>query len=225
MNILNIEQSAIEPLLRNETFLTPEQAKALGFITEEPVQVLAKAILKPNDDMNTLSEKDMNFFESLFTKILGKGKKDPIVSKMVQDATGAELNFTDLADDATIEAGASATIDGNPASGEYTMPDGTVYVFAAGVLSEIKEPEGDDELASANARIAELEAELQASKTETETVTTELTAVRKDVKELKTQIFSKFKVDDKKIVARKKDDDPDDRTSSLKEYLTEKRKR
>lgn len=221
---LNIEQSAIEPLLRNETFLTPEQAKALGFITEEPVQVLAKAILKPNIDMSTLTEKDMGMFEALFTKILGKSKKDPIVNKLVQDATGAELDFTDLADDATIEVGAAATVAGSPAVGEYTLPDGTVYVFAAGLLTEIKPAEGNDELATANARIEELEAELVASKAETTTIQTELTAVRKDVTALKTQIFSKFKIDDKKVVAKKKDDDnPDDRTASLKEYLKNKK--
>ena len=218
--VLNIEESVIEPLLKNETFLTPEQAKALGFITEEAAPVLAKAILKQNEDMNdTLSEKDRHWMENLFTKILGKSKK-PIVSKLVQDATGAEIEFTDLDDDATVEVGALATIAGTPAEGEHTMPDGTTYVFTAGELTEIKEPEGDDELASANARIAELEAELVAAKTEVTTANTELTAVKKDVTELKTKIFSKFKVDDKKETASKvPSGTPENRLAGLAEKV------
>lgn len=64
-----------------------------------------------------------------------KGKK--VLNKVVQDATAMEIDFTELADNDSISVGQVAEIDGNPATGEYVMPDGSTYKFTAGKLTKI----------------------------------------------------------------------------------------
>jgi len=217
---LNLEAEAIQPLLKNETWLTPEQLTTLGFTNSTALQAVAKIHFNINNQ-NMITDKDRSWMEGLFNGFFTKFKASAIKNKIVQDANGAEIDFTDLADDAAIEVGAAATFDGAPAEGEYTLPDGTVYVFAAGLLTEIKEPE-TDELATANERIAELEAELETTKAEAKTAIDTVAAMKKDVDKLKSQVMSKFKVDEKKETIKNKTQDGDDKLSGLKEYLNKK---
>lgn len=223
---LGLEEEAILPLLREETWLTADQLSTLGFTTLQPIVAAAKAVFNPNTDkMSNLTEKDRTWMEGLFDKVLGKSKT-PIVNKLVQDASGTELNFEGLADDATVEVGATATVDGSAAEGEYTMPDETVYVFSAGKLTEIKPAEEDAELDAANARIVELEAELETERTARASAETTVAEIRKDVVALKKQVMSKFDASGKKPVASNKKDndtDPKDRTAGMREYLKNKR--
>lgn len=216
---LNLEAEAVEPLLKNETWLTPEQLTTLGFTNSVPLLAVAKTHLNLNNQ-NMITDKDRSWMEGLFNGFFSKFKGVTVKNKLVQDATGTELDFTDLADDAAIEVGAAATVDGTPAEGEYLLPDGSTYVFAAGLLTEIKEPE-TDELATANERIAELETELETTKAEAKTAVDTVAAMKKDVDKLKSQVMSKFKVDDKK----EKPDDPKDRVAGLNDYLIDKRKK
>jgi len=218
---LSLESEAVEPLLKNETWLSPEQLDTLGFTNSQPVKAVAvvKTNFKPNN--NDMTEKDKSWMEGLFSKVLAKfsGAK----AMIVQDANGTEIDFAGLADGDTVAVGATATVDGAPADGEYTLPDGTTYVFAAGSLTEIKPAESGDnaELDTANARIAELEAELVAAKAETTTTTTAMASIKKEVEDLKTQIFSKYKLDGK--VDPKKKTEPADRAAGLKNYLETKK--
>jgi ATP-dependent Clp protease protease subunit len=227
---LNMEESAIVPLLKNETWLSPEQLSTLGFTTTQPFQAVAKTYLKPNINMNgAFTERDKSWLEGLFEKVLGKSKKPDILNKVLQDGTGTSIDFTDLPDDGVIEVGQKATVDGNPADGEYVMPDGFTYVFTAGELTEIKDPEqeveNNAELAAALAEKDRLEQELATTKADLATANTALATMKTNVTDLKKQIFSKFPIDVKKAKASKKDDEPADRTAGLREYLTEKRKR
>jgi hypothetical protein len=128
---------------------------------------------------------------------------------VVQDATGAELDFADLADDATIEVGATATVDGQPAEGEYLLPDGYTYVFTAGELTEIIEPEDD-------AEVAALVAENKALKRQLNTIKSEVLALKK-------QVTSKFSVDGKKAGARRPGEA--DKLNGMKEYLNAKNRK
>ena len=43
------------------------------------------------------------------------------------------------------QVGDVATVDGEPAEGDYLMPSGETYVFAAGELTEIIAAEGEEE--------------------------------------------------------------------------------
>lgn len=205
---LNLQEQALLPLLKNETWLTPTQLTTLGFTTSRQVKAAAKAFFKTNSTMNgTFSERDRHWMEGLFERVLGKFKHNNIFNKVVQDATGTEIDFTDLADDAVIEVGAVATIDGKPAEGEYVLPDGFTYVFAAGELTEIIEPEEETEAASLRAENKNLKLQLASIKTE--------------VLALKRQVTSTFSVDGKKAAYRKPGET--DRTAGMREYLKSKK--
>jgi hypothetical protein len=207
---LGVQEQAILPLLKNETWLTGNQLSALGFTTSQQVKAAAKAFINPNSIMTgTFTEKDRHWMESLFTRVLGKFKNAHILNKVVQDATGAELDFADLADDATIEVGATATVDGQPAEGEYLLPDGYTYVFTAGELTEIIEPEDD-------AEVAALVAENKALKRQLNTIKSEVLALKK-------QVTSKFSVDRKKAAARRPGEA--DKLNGMKEYLNAKNRK
>lgn len=210
-----LEVEAIEPLLRNETWLTEAQLKDLGFTTEALMPFIAKTYLKTNKKSD-MTEADKNWFESLFKPLMAKFKKP--ANKLIQDATGAELDFTELADGDTIEVGATANIAGSPADGEFTLPDGTVYVFSEGSLTEIREPEGETELDIANARIVELEAEVASITARAETSENRVVDIEKDVVALKKQVMSKFKVEGKKETKPP----GEDKLAGMKEYLNKK---
>lgn len=203
---LNTSEAAILPLLKNETWLTGDQLTSLGFTTSQQVKAAAKAFLKPNSTMTgTFTERDRHWMESLFERVLGKFRHN-MYNKVIQDATGAEIDFTDLPDDGTIEVGAMATVDGKPAEGEFLLPDGFTYVFTAGELTGIIEPEEDTEAAA-------LLAENKALKRQ-------ITAIKSEVLALKRQVSSKFSVDGKKAAYRKAGDA--DRLAGMKQYLQSK---
>lgn len=213
---LGISEEAIQPLIRDETWLTVDQLQTLGFTTAQPAKVAAKARINLKND-NKMTNEDKNWFKELFSDFAAMLKpKGKAKNKMVQDATGAELDFADLADDAPIEVGASATVDGAPAEGEYIMPDGTIYNFTAGVLEEIVPPATDD-LAAANERIAELEAELAAKNTELADKVAEhseqLDTINKEFNKIKAQVKSKLNLDTTKPPANQKPAGDDDQTS------------
>jgi len=203
---LNIEEQAIMPLLKNETWLTGKQLTALGFTTTpQQVKAVAKAFLNPKTTMNgSFSDKDRHWMESLFERVLGKSRHHNMFNKVIQDATGAELDFTDLPDDAVIEVGATATVDGKPAEGEFLLPDGFTYVFTSGELTEIIEPEEDAE-------------EATALRTENKALKKQITAIKSEVLALKRQVTSNFSVDGKKATYRKAGEG--DKLAGMKEYL------
>ncbi len=207
---LGLTDEAILPLLKNETWLTPQQLTNMGFTTSQPVKAAAKAFLKPNVPMNgSFSDKDRHWMESLFTRVLGKFRNAHILNKVVQDATGAEIDFTELADDALIEVGAIATVDGAPAEGEYLMPDGSTYIFEAGELTEIVEPEAD--------------ADAAALRTENKNLKRQLNAIRNEVMALKRQVGSRYSVEGKKVAYRKTGDA--DKLAGMREYLKSKNRK
>lgn len=210
---LSIEEQAIMPLLKNETWLTGKQLSALGFTTTpQQVKAVAKAFIKPQTPLmnGTFTEKDRHWMESLFTKVLAKFKHHNMFNKVIQDATGAELDFTDLPDDAVIEVGATATVDGKPAEGEYLLPDGFTYVFTAGELTEIIEPEEDTE-------------ETAALRAENKALKRQLTAIKSEVLALKRQVTSNFSLDGKKATYRKAGEG--DKLAGMKQYLNAKNRK
>ncbi|WP_159799244.1 ATP-dependent Clp protease proteolytic subunit [Flavobacterium sp. MK4S-17] len=209
--VLSVQEQAIVPLLKNETWLTPNQLSALGFTTaSQPVKAVAKAFINPNFTMRgTFTERDRHWMESLFTRVMGKFKNAHIFNKVVQDATGIEIDFTDLPDDAIIEVGAMATVDGMPAEGEYLMPDGYTYIFTAGELTEIIEPEEESAPAA-------LRAENKALKRQ-------LSIIKSEVMALKRQVGSRYTLDGKKASVRKPGES--DRLSGMKQYLQNKNRK
>lgn len=211
---LDLEEEALQPLLREESWLTQDQLKTLGFTTSEPALATAKAFFKPNNK-SSMTEEDKGFFTGIFGK-LEKLLSPKIKNKVVQDATGTEIDFTDLADDATIEVGAMATIDGNPADGEHPMPDGSTYVFVAGELTEINEPEGDDELAELRAENERLTQELSDAQANNQA---QIDTINTEFNKLKAKVKSQFKVDNKKETNRANGGNPENRFEGAAERV------
>jgi ATP-dependent protease ClpP protease subunit len=168
---LSVEQ--LSQMYDNETWLTPEQAKDLGFVDE--VQEVLKAVAsadfkyyKHMEDKKTILTSIRKLFNQLFdeepknmTDTLADGKVITVQSED-GDWTGKKVTFED----------GSAL----PA-GEHTLASGRVItVDESGTIASVKEPEAKKEeepentedmklqekLTAAEARIKELESALEA---------------------------------------------------------------
>ncbi|PHQ27705.1 head maturation protease, ClpP-related [Leeuwenhoekiella nanhaiensis] len=228
------KEEALE-LMKVETFMTPEETLEKGFITEIAIAMRAVAKYKPKS--SKMSKKDdnkkkvnglMKSIEGAFNKFFGNDGAPQL--KMVVDANGVEIDFTELEEDDTPAVGDKATIDGAAAEGEHVMPSGETYVFAAGSLTEIKPADegGDDseemqQLQTENAQLKkDLAAEKKAHKAlqkankklESDTAATKkmVETMQADFKKLKKSIGSDFDTDPKN---RK---DPEKTTKSRKVF-------
>ena len=192
------KEEAVELMTKNEMsdidFLLEK-----GFVNEIN-EFKAVAIFNKNDNKMITDEKMESMFEKFTNTIVGVFNKQKMTNKMVLDATGIEIDFPDVEDEGTPVAGDKATIDGNEAEGEYIMPNGDVFVFVGGALESItpKENEegdqGGEALEEANAKIAELQAEIEAGKTATALKDEEIVAL-KAVEETVTQSLLDFKAE------------------------------
>ena len=194
-----LNSEAIQPLLRNETWLTEDQATSLGFATLLNEPILAKAYLNINTDKQ-MTKEDKNWIEEKFTSILNAFKK-PVTNIVLQDANGVSIDFAEVPDGETPQLGAMATIDGQPAEGDYVMPDGSTYAFSAGKLVEIAPAEAEQmeqELEDLKKQVAEKEAALEANAKTIAEQETQITNILKEVKELKASITSRFDGEEKK---------------------------
>lgn len=156
--------------MKENTPLTDEQIQSLGFATIIKPTFKAVAYFK-NNNMETkeVTEK-LGVLENLMNKVMNFIKPKNI---MLQDANGNELDFGEIIEDPSqIVVGVTATVAGQPAEGEYTMPDGTTYVFAGGALNEIRPPESA-EMAELKKQNQELQDKLVAKEQEFETFKTQ----------------------------------------------------
>lgn len=185
---LSLNKEAISPLLRNETWLNESQLIDLGFVTvQSQIKIAARAILNKPKTNKTMTKK------SKFQAILDILTKKEIVNKVIFSADQKELNFPDLAEDAMIEVGATATYDGVPAEGEITGADGKIYVFAAGTLTEIKDPSQAEEDVTEEQMLEALTATLEVAtqlETRVEALETETIAIKKERDEFKVKLDS-----------------------------------
>lgn len=198
-NQTGLGSDAIAPLLKNETWLTEDQATSLGFATLLNEPILAKAYLNLNNDKQ-MNKEDRSWIESKFEAIQNLFTKK-IVNIVLQDANGVEVDFPEVMEGESPAIGSVANIDGQPAEGEYLMPDGSTYVFASGSLTEIKEADSSSieiELEDLKQKLAEKEAELQASAEKIALQEDQIVNIVKEVKELKTGITSRLNIDMKK---------------------------
>ena len=132
---IGIQKEAITPLLKNETWLTEKQIYDLGFATLETDLTIAAKVKNNNNQKSKKMADKKSKFAQVMQILTGK---DP-VAKIVFAADDKEINFPDLGEEDEVVVGAKATIDGATAEGEITAADGRIFVFEAGVLTEIKE--------------------------------------------------------------------------------------
>ena len=206
-----LDKESILDMMKKETFMSAEQALEHGFITEIATVMKAVALLKPNSKTNTMSKdaftkKDADSFLSKLDEKIKNLLGSKPQAKLVQDATGTEIDFPDLAEDDTPSVGDKATVDGAAAEGEHVMPSGETYVFASGELTEIKDAEEEEEtedsaeqIENLNNEIKNLKSQLKTSKAEKKTAEQDLKSakdsiadIQKEIKNLKKNIGSSF---------------------------------
>jgi SMC interacting uncharacterized protein involved in chromosome segregation len=120
-----------------------------------------------------MTENDKSWLETKIEALFKKHSK--IVNLMVADAAGKNLDFgTQIETPEQIAVGMTAVYeDGTKPMGDVVMPDGKTLVFdESGIITEIKEAEGDP----LEVEIEALEAEIEALKTEKEGLKAELEA-------------------------------------------------
>lgn len=151
------------------TSITAKEALKMRFATKIESIYRPVALQRFNTNNNKMSKNN----KGILAKI--RAIFDGVQNKIVKDAEQRDVDFYELEEDEAVEVGANATIGGAPAEGEVVMADGQTYVFAAGVLKEIKPAEADavaddepTDLDAANARIAELEGQLATTQAQLE---------------------------------------------------------
>ena len=98
--------------------------------------------------MNTITKTALSEKEALLNKLNTMSKKvnmalaktrGPIKANSFFTANGILIEFgDDVKELADIQVGTKATIEGKPAEGEYTLPDGKKLTFEKGKLTDIK---------------------------------------------------------------------------------------
>lgn len=166
----SLTRDQLSQMYDNETWLTPEQAKDLGFVDEvqEVLKAVAYANTKNMEDKKTI----LNQITKMLNQLFGIEEKEPKnVTDTLSDGTVITVDTED--DDYT---GKRVTLeDGSPLpAGEHQLASGaTIVVGEDGVISEKREAEPEDttkkeemealkKLEAAEARIKELESALEA---------------------------------------------------------------
>lgn len=148
---LLIDQNTIQSLLTNETFLSSTQAIELGFATQTQPKLQAVAKFQNNnkeEKEESLMNKTLRKIDALYNKAFGI--KNELI---LQDASGLEVIFPDLADGDTPEVDSKVTVDGVPAEGEFLMPDGSTIVAVNGSVTAIN-PKVDEEVTEEDEALA-----------------------------------------------------------------------
>lgn len=191
-----LQPDDVRLLMASETYLDADQAIEKGFATEIITQLKAVASLKPIMNIEELNKKVDDGHKSIFDKIMGIFRKQGLIQALVvKTADDQNLDFgEDIKESSEIAVGSPATVDGKPAEGEYTMPDGTVYVFAGGKVTEIKPPaeeeKEDPEAAALKAENENLKAQLTEAQTKATEAQDALKAVKDDLEAFKAQVTS-----------------------------------
>ena len=173
------DRETLEAIMKEDTPMNMVKAKELGFVHEilEPVSASAKGWKRPvlinsnttdMDNKKTLASAFKAFAEALGLSIKMEAEETPVNYVLTaQDGTEITIDKPEGEDPAV---GDAASPDG-----EFLMPDGTTIVVVDGVITEIRDADGeqedeldkahaeelaakDAEIASLQARIAELEA-------------------------------------------------------------------
>lgn len=187
-------------LMKKGKPLNADEMLALNFVKSTKWNNLESEILINNEEMNQEEKTKLNSIENMINKLWNKFS--PPKNIVIQDVNGVELDFgSEVETKEQIKVGDTATAAGNPAEGEFTLNDGTVYVFEGGELKEIKEPEEEtsaeveelqEEVTNLKTQNTELQNKLTSSETKVTNLLTEQTKTVADLTTVK-NLFDEFK--------------------------------
>lgn len=157
----------LEAQMATDSWFGPDKAMELGFISSIVPAISAKKnIINPKT--NIMAKKEVKVEASLFDRLLKKCgytkiEDVPAVAMVITTSTGEELNVE--REEGEIQVGDPASPDG-----EFVLEDGRTVVVQEGVITEIRDPESEDEDVEAlRARIDELESEVAELKSNAKT--------------------------------------------------------
>ena len=186
VNHLNGTAEELQALMNEERILDANEALQLGLIKEIRQLNQESKQVPESGDINSLfiqfkmsynmEEKDKEKLSGLSNKVETLWNKlfPTVKNVMVQDTNGVEINFPDVETEEQIAVGDAATVDGTAANETYILGDGSSYVFADGLLTEIIPAEAE----------AEANEEMEALKTENETQANEIANLQNKLNEV-----------------------------------------
>ncbi len=146
------DRQTLVDIMKEERYLTIQEAKGLGFITEiiEPISAIKKSNKK-----NMNSEKVLRNIYNMLSKAFGC-KSAQAIELTTDDGTVLTVER----EEGDVQVGDAASPDG-----EWLMPDGTTIVVVDGFVTEIREPEEEyepsEEVSALREQVASLEAEVK----------------------------------------------------------------
>lgn len=205
-------------LMKEERFLSSTEAKEKKFVLSTNNKFTN---LNENDMNNEEVEKKLSTLETMMNKIVNlfnKGNNDSPKNIIVQDVNGVEIDFgNEIESEEQIVTGLTGVmIDGQPAEGEYVLGDGTIYVFTGGELTEIREPETEEEIdvealqaenASLKEQLSEVQNKLETANTDLSTMTIERDEIKNKLEGVETE-FNTVKTEFEAIKNKFSDDKP-----------------
>jgi ATP-dependent Clp endopeptidase proteolytic subunit ClpP len=210
-----ISREGIAALMKAETFLTPERALELGFITKIMTMEEAQqnGMILPNKKLNKvkalafkekqkekmskeiLSKLDQTI--EMLGKFIGIKKEEKPEKKalILQDSNGTQLEITN-ADGSDITGnpakGNMVTVDGKPADGSFILADyGVTITVSAGTITDVVETKNVED-----------EPEMEALKKSKATLQEENKNLKAELEEMKTtnkEIADKFSLVEKAL--------------------------
>jgi len=212
---LSISKEEIQALMDKDEIIDAEEALRIGLIKE--IRPLNGVADKPkgtdiknlfthfkmqininNEDMDNKEVKKelsslgttMNAISDMVKAVMKGLNKSPM-NLVVQDVNGTDLDFGEEVETLDqIEVGTTATVDGQPAAGDYTIAGLGVVKLADGAVTEIVPEESENEETEA---LKTENAELKVSNEEIQNKLTKMTAERDAARSSLTDISNEFK--------------------------------
>jgi ATP-dependent Clp endopeptidase proteolytic subunit ClpP len=212
-----ISKEGLDALMKAETFLAPEKALELGFITKviTKEEALAMGMIFPTAQVaklkalafkkteakkeNTMSKQILSKLDEVLAYIgIKKEEKVEVKALVVSDSNGVSLNIT-KEDGTDIQGmpvqGDMVTVDGQPADGSYILPDMKItIVVKAGIVDTVTP---DAAAAVVDPALEQAQKDLTAALAKVK----ELEAKDKENESFKSQVETKFALLEKGLKA------------------------
>lgn len=189
----SIDADTITALLKNETYLSAQEAVEMGFSHSIKSNLKAVAMLTNKEEKEKLKMSKTKQFLKALSEFFGDENSEPM-NLVIQDANGDEINFTELEEDAepqprTDEVAGDKAVDadGKPIEGERVANDGSTWVFETGELVQVVPSETEEE--------TEVEEETETVEASAEEIEEEEFNIEELMKALEDSLFAKLQKD------------------------------
>ncbi|WP_418513705.1 ATP-dependent Clp protease proteolytic subunit [Corallibacter sp.] len=192
----SIDANSITELLKNETYLSANEALEIGIATGIKQTLQAVAIYNNvNKEEKEKMSKTKKFLKAL-SEFFADASELNINALVLQDANGNEIDFPEVEEGAEPQVGDKAVdSEGKAIEGEVVMPDGSTFIFETGELKEIKPVEEEVE---AEESVEDNSEEVEALAEETVEDEIDIEAL---VAQIENSIFNKIKTENDELKA------------------------